>query len=126
MHIRDILFYFYICFGETQYPLAMVSLFSLPDQGVLMDSSGTVYLCEPLSTSVGLVVVPVKLILSVVSMFPEMQIDMDGSITETGKFSLMRQAFLELTQFSDTQSSGEDESTDGASLEGQTDVTEPI
>ena len=30
--IGDVLFYFYICFGKTQHPLAMVSLFSLPYQ----------------------------------------------------------------------------------------------
>lgn len=121
--IGDVLFYFYICFGKTQHPLAMVSLFSLPDRGVLSDSSGTVYLCQPLSAPEGLVIVPVKSILSVVSMFPDMRVDGDGRISETGKFSLVRQAFLELTQFSDTtQLSDEEESTERTRVDEHTDT----
>ncbi|KAH9159072.1 hypothetical protein EDB89DRAFT_1822218, partial [Lactarius sanguifluus] len=67
-HIGNIEFYFYIRFREAQYPLAMVSLFSLPDAEVLSDSSGTVYLSESGSAPDGLVVIPVTAILSVVSM----------------------------------------------------------
>ena len=99
--IGNVQFYFYICFGKAQHPLAMVSLFSLPDTEVLSDSSGTVYLCKPLSAPEGLVVLPVTAILSVVSMFPEMRVSEDGVISETGKFSLMRHAFIELAHFSD-------------------------
>src|SRR6266702_4698631 len=99
--IGNVQFYFYICFGEAQHPLAMVSLFSLPDTEVLSDSSGTVYLCKPLSAPEGLVVLPVTAILSVVSMFPEMRVSEDGVISETGKFSLMRHVFIELAHFSD-------------------------
>jgi hypothetical protein len=79
----------------------MVSLFSLPDANVLSDSSGTVYLCEPLADLGGLLVVPVTSILSVVSMFPDMQVTQDGHISETGKFSLMRHAYIELAHLSD-------------------------
>jgi hypothetical protein len=62
-----------------------------------------------MSAPEGLVVIPVKSILSVVSMFPDMQVDGNGRILETGKFSLVRQAFLELTQLSDGQlDEGED------------------
>ena len=78
----------------------MVSRFSLPDATILADSSGTVYLSEPLSGREGLVVISVTTIHSVVSMFPEMCATEDGRILETGKFSLMRHAFLELAHFS--------------------------
>ncbi|KAH9159369.1 hypothetical protein EDB89DRAFT_1887518 [Lactarius sanguifluus] len=98
--IGNIEFYFYIRFGEAQYPLAMVSLFSLPDAEVLSDSSGTVYLSESGSAPDGLVVIPVTAILSVVSMFPEMRVSEDGRISETRKFSLMRHAFIDLAHFS--------------------------
>ena len=79
----------------------MVSLFSLPDAEVLSDSSGTVYLSDPPAASEGLVVLPVTAIHSVVAMFPEMQVDEAGNISETGKFSLMRHAFIELAHFSE-------------------------
>ena len=80
----------------------MLSLFSPPDPVVFADSSETVYLSELLLVEDGgLVVIPVTSIHSVVSMFPEMQVAADGRIQETGKFSLMRHAFLELARFSD-------------------------
>ena len=98
--MANVQFFFYIRFGNDRYPLAMVSLFSLPDTGVFSDSSETVYLSEPLSTREGLVVIPATAIHSVVSMFPELCATEDGTILETGKFSLMRHAFLELAPFS--------------------------
>jgi hypothetical protein len=111
-HIGDVLFYFYICFGEDQYPLAMVWLFSLPDPQIFADWSETVYLSEPLSTQDGLIVIPVNAIHSVVSMFPEMCVTEDGRILETGKFSLMRHAFLELAQFSNGELFEDDDDVD--------------
>ena len=75
-------------------------MFSLPDAGVLADSSEMVYLSEPLSAHEGLVVIPVTAIHSVISMFPEMCATEDGRILESGKFSLMRHTFLELAPFS--------------------------
>ena len=98
--IGDVQFYFYMCFGEDQYPLAMVWLFSPPDPQVFADSSETVYLSEPMPVQEGLMVVPVSAIHSVVAMFPEMRATDNGEILETGKFSLMRHAFLELADFS--------------------------
>jgi hypothetical protein len=89
----------------------MVSLYSLPDPEVFADSSETVYLSEVLSVQDGgLVVIPVTSIHLVVSMFPEMQVAGDGRISETGKFSLMRHAFLELTQFTDGELFEDDDS----------------
>ncbi|KAH8981811.1 hypothetical protein EDB92DRAFT_1969673 [Lactarius akahatsu] len=94
--IGNVQFYFCIRFGDTRHPLAMISLFSPPDANILSDSSGTVYLCDPMTGPEGLLVVPVTSILSVVSMFPDMHVTQDGHISETGKFSLMRHAYIGL------------------------------
>ena len=78
-----------------------ISIFALATiDTILADSSGTVYLSEPLSVREGLVVISVTTIHSVVSMFPDMRATEDGRILETGKFSLMHHAFLELADFS--------------------------
>jgi hypothetical protein len=53
-------------------------------------------------------------------MFPDMQVEGNGRISETGKFSLVRQAFLELTNLSDSQSL-EDEAAEAT---GATEPTE--
>ena len=63
---------------------------------------------EPLSRDMsaqdsGIVVIPMTSIHLVVLMFPEMQIAGEWRISETGRFSLMRHAFLELTQFTDSE-----------------------
>ena len=97
MRIADVRFYFYMCFGELKYPLAMVNLFSLPDANILLASSDAVYLCDPLQ---GLVVISIASIRSVVAMFPEMVINEDGKVERTGKFSLMRHAYIELAKYS--------------------------
>ena len=97
MRIAEVLFYFFMCFRDSKYPLAMVNLFSLPDKNILLASSRTVYLCDPLQ---GLVVVPISSIRSVVAMFPEMIIIEDGKVERTGKFSLMRHAYIELAKYS--------------------------
>ena|ERR1700691_6094247 len=101
MRIADVLFYFYLRFGDTRYPLAMVNLFSTPDTDILAQSSDTVYLCNLLDGPDGIAVVPVTAIRSVVAMFPEMEVSPLGQITLTGKFSLMRHAYIELSKFSD-------------------------
>jgi hypothetical protein len=97
--IANVQYYFCMRFGDHQYPLAMVSLFSLPDESVLSDSSQTVYLCQPLDLHDGLVVIPVTDIYSVVAMFPEMTVSESGDIALIGKYSLMRHAFIELAPF---------------------------
>jgi hypothetical protein len=90
MRIADVQFYFCMRFGGTRHPLAMVHLFSLPDQEVLQDSSETVYLCDVLPGSEGLCVVHVSAIHSIVCMFPEPQVSNTGQITHTGKLALMQ------------------------------------
>jgi hypothetical protein len=96
MRVADVEFYFYMQFGEHRHPLAMVTLFSMPDTDVLSDSSNTVYLSLRLQS---FVVIPITTIRAVVSMFPELKVDQTGEITETGKFSLMRHVHLELAKY---------------------------
>ena len=96
MRIADIVFYFFMRFGDSLYPLAMVDLFSLPDQNLLSISSGTVYLCNP---SQGLIIIPISSIWSVVAMIPEMVINGECHVVCTGKFSLMRHAYIELAKY---------------------------
>lgn len=47
----------------------------------------------------GIAVISVKAIHSVVAMFPETRVDHSGHISTTGKFSLMRHAYIELARF---------------------------
>ena len=100
MRIADVQFYFYLRFGESSYPLAMLRLFSKPDEDILAESSGTVYLCDQSDGPASVIVVPVTAIYSVVSMFLDMEVSPTGQITLTGKFSMMRHAFIELATFS--------------------------
>ncbi|KAH9002127.1 hypothetical protein EDB86DRAFT_2801244 [Lactarius hatsudake] len=109
MRIANVEFYFYMRFGESHHPLAMVTLFSLPDKDVFSDSSKTVYLCEPTQTRV---VIPITAINMVVSMFPEYKVD-DNGVEDTGKFSLMRHAYLEVTKYPAEEDEDEESLEDG-------------
>ncbi|KAF8267252.1 hypothetical protein EI94DRAFT_1801971 [Lactarius quietus] len=100
IHIADVLFYFCMQFGDVRYPLAMLRFFSMPDEGILAESSGTVYLCDQLDGPDGIFVLPVTDIHTVVSMFPEMEVSPTGQISLTSKFSLMCHTFIELSTFS--------------------------
>ena len=77
----------------------MATLFSPPDQDILSDSSNTVYLSEPVPGREGLIVIPITAIRSVVSMFPEMAISQAAQITRSGKYSLMRHPYVDLTKY---------------------------
>ncbi len=103
MRVVDVQFYFSMRFGNVRHPLAMVRFFSLPDDGILQDSSNTVYLCDPLLGREGLCVLGVGEIHSVVCMFPELQVSELGHITHTGKFALMRHPYTEVASFSDQE-----------------------
>jgi hypothetical protein len=67
--IANVLFYFCLHFGDSWYPLAMINLFSEPEEDILSESSGTVYLCDEHN---GVAVVSITSIHSIVSMFPDM------------------------------------------------------
>ncbi|KIL54607.1 hypothetical protein M378DRAFT_92233 [Amanita muscaria Koide BX008] len=96
--IANVQFYFCMRFGENLHPLVMVSLFSNPDQPLLSESSGTVYLCDTLDGISGLRVIPLKSIKTVVSMFPDAQVTAAGDIVITNKFSLLQHPFIELAE----------------------------
>lgn len=100
-------------FGDHRHPLAMVSLFSMPDEDILSDSSQSVYLCETLDLREGLVVIPITDIYSVVAMFPESTVSEAGDISLTGKFALMRHAYIELAPFSSGGLFDEDDDNEG-------------
>jgi hypothetical protein len=91
----------------------MVSLFSMPDEGILSDSSQSVYLCETLDLREGLVVIPITDIYSVVAMFPKSMVSEAGDILLTGKFALMRHTYIELAPFSSGSLFDEDDDNEG-------------
>jgi hypothetical protein len=99
LRIADVQFYFYLRFGDSRHPLAMLKLFSQPDEEILAESSGTVYLCDHPDGPASIVVVPVTAIQLVISMFPDMEVSPTGQISRTGKFSMMRHAFINLVTF---------------------------
>jgi len=68
------------------------------------ESSGTVYLSDPLDDPAVIQITSIK---TLVSMFPELQVTTTGDITRTGKFSLMRNAFLELAKVMDIDDDGD-------------------
>jgi hypothetical protein len=93
------MYYFCLHFGYVQYALAMVELFSELDADILLESSGTVYLCDPCKS---ITVISITSIHLVVAMFSNTQVDPLGDmISLTGKFSLMRHPYLEVTQFTE-------------------------
>jgi hypothetical protein len=108
VRIANVLFYFCLRFGDSWYPLAMIDLFSKPEEDILSESSGTVYLCDEHN---GIAVVPITSIHSMVSMFPDMRANPSGDISLTGKFSLMRNPYTEVAQFK-SDHSFEDEGVD--------------
>lgn len=112
LRIANVLYYFYIRFGDDRYPLAMVSLFSKPDPEILLESSGAVHLCDQITGCGGVAVIPITAVHSVVAMIPEMRVEPSGQITLTGKFSLMRHAYLEVARFANDVLSEEDEERD--------------
>ena len=106
MRVANILYYFCLRFGDVRYPLAMAELFSDPDAEVLSESSGTVYLCNPRER---ITLLPITSIYSVVAMFPDIQVDLSGNISVTGRFSLMRHPYIDVAKFTSNQSFDDEE-----------------
>ena len=106
MRVANILYYFCLRFGDVRYPLAMAELFSDPDAEVLSESSGTVYLCNPRER---ITLLPITSIYSVVAMFPDIQVDLSGNISVTGRFSLMRHPYIDVAKFTSDQSFDDEE-----------------
>jgi hypothetical protein len=83
MRIANASYYFYVQFDDLQYPLAVVNLFSFPDATLLSQSSQTIYLCNVLEGQDAIRVIPITLIKSVVSMFPDLKVTSDGKLVDT-------------------------------------------
>jgi hypothetical protein len=99
MRIANVSYYFYIQFDDLEYPLAVVNLFSLPDATLLSQSSQTVYLCNALEGQDAIKVIPITSIKSVVSMFPDLKVTLNGELVDTQKFALLRHPFIELARY---------------------------
>jgi hypothetical protein len=98
------------------YPLAVVKLFSLPNATILSQSNETVYLCDALEGQEATRVIPITSIKSVVSMFPNLKVTLEGNLVDTQKFALLRHPLIELAKYN----------TDGLFDEGDdndTDIT---
>jgi hypothetical protein len=94
--IAEVEYFFRLRFGDTVYSLALVSVFSPPDQEILELSSHAAYICHHGGTE-ALVVVEVKAITAVVSMVPDYQVTSDGDIIiPENRYSLMEVPFIKL------------------------------
>jgi hypothetical protein len=82
----------------------MVNLFSEPDEDMLSDSSGTVYLCDQ---HIRIAVLPITAIHSVVAMFPNTHVDTLGQISLPGKYSLMQHLYAKVVWFTNDLSLGD-------------------
>jgi hypothetical protein len=96
------------------YPLAVVKLFSLPNATILFQSNETVYLCDALEGQEATRVIPITSIKSVVSMFPNLKVTLEGNLVDTQKFALLRHPLIELAKYN----------TDGLFDEGDDDDTD--
>ncbi|KAH9979155.1 hypothetical protein BJV77DRAFT_926428, partial [Russula vinacea] len=68
-HVADVEYFFQLRFGDIIHSLAVVSMFSLPDEELLEKSHHAVYICHHRGTA-ALRVVDVDTITSVVLMVP--------------------------------------------------------
>lgn len=94
-------------FGDVIHSLALVSVFSPPDQELLESSHRAAYICHRGGIET-LTVVDVKAITAVVSMVPDYQVTTEGDIViPEDRFSLVEQPFLKLAALCGTL--GEDD-----------------
>ena len=94
--IAEVEYFFRLRFGETVHSLALISVFSPPDQEILEMSNHAAYICHHGGAD-ALVVVDVKAITSVVSMVPDYQVTTNREIiTPENRFSLMEAPFIKL------------------------------
>jgi hypothetical protein len=89
MHIANVSYYFYLLFDDLQYPVAVINLFPLPDMTLLTQSSQKAYLCNALEGEEAIRVVPITSIKSVISMFPDLKVTLEGELVDTQKFALL-------------------------------------
>jgi len=94
--IAEVEYFFRLRFSDTVYSLALVSVFSPPDQEVLKLSSHAVYICCHGGTD-AFTIVDVKAITAVVSMVPDYQVTVNGDIIiPENTYSLVEAPFIRL------------------------------
>lgn len=94
--IAEVEYFFRLRFSDTVYSLALVSVFSPPDQEILKLSNHAVYICRHGGTD-ALTIVDVKAITAVVSMVPDYQVTVNGDIIiPENTFSLVEAPFIRL------------------------------
>jgi hypothetical protein len=94
--IVEVQYFFQLRFDDALYSLALVSLFSPPDQELLEVSNHAAYICHHRGAD-GLTVVEVKAITAVVSMVPDFQVTAGGDIViPENSFSLVEMSFIKL------------------------------
>lgn len=107
--VGEVEYFFRLQFGDTVHSLALVSVFSPPDQELLELSHHAAYICHRGGPD-ALTVVDVKAITAVVSMVPDFQVTAEGEIIiPDNRFSLVEAPFLKLAALCGTL--GEDDDT---------------
>jgi hypothetical protein len=107
--LAEVEYFFRLQFNDIVHSLALVSVFSPPDQETLELSHGTAYICQHGGID-ALMVVDITSITAVVAMVPDYQVTVEGEIIiPDNRFSLLEAPFLSLTTLSGAV--GEDEDT---------------
>jgi hypothetical protein len=107
--VADIEYFFRLRFGDVIHSLALVSVFSPPDEDLLEESHHAAYICQYRGVA-ALRVVDAKAITSVVSMVPDYQVTGDGDIiTPENRYSLMDAPLLKLASLCGTLSEDDEE-----------------
>ncbi|KAL0562754.1 hypothetical protein V5O48_019325, partial [Marasmius crinis-equi] len=99
-------------FPTKGYPLAMVSVFSEPDQDLLKESHNTVYVCQYRGQH-AMKVINVKQIKALVAMVPDFHISADNStITPPDSYFLVEKPSLQEQEFFGLGDVGEQDDDD--------------
>jgi hypothetical protein len=99
-------------FGDTIYSLALVSVFSPPDQEILELSNHAAYICHHGGTD-AFTVVDAKAITEVVSMVPDFQVAANGDIiVPENRFSLVEAPFIKLAELCGVAEDDNDDNDD--------------
>jgi hypothetical protein len=109
--IADVEYFFQLRFGDVIHSLALVSVFSPPDEELLKESNHAVHICRHGGVA-ALRVVDVKSISSVVSMVPDYQVTAEGDIIiPENQYSLVDVPLLKLASLCGTLG-GDDDGND--------------
>ena len=105
----EVQYYFNLVFHTENYPLAMVSIFSQPDEALLLLSHQAVCLCKYNSIN-SLQTVPVKCIKSLVAMVPDFYFTGEGEIVSNGDyFFLVEERSLDVINYFGFQSTDDED-----------------